>query len=299
MRYRPFGSTEMAVSAVSLALIDGAIRRDLAGWRTLTYEALENGINAFEIVGQDPLIADGLAEGLQSIDRHLAFVALRIGRTATGGADFTPEGLSRTIQALLARTGIEYLDALLLNDPAEESLSNEALETLVALRNRGIVRQIGVAGESPAIDFYISSGKFDVLATGYSLFSGWGTRNRIRDAVDRNMAIIGYGFCPPQIGTEPERPGLLPRKLFWGAKPEPAAPESSAYAFLHDTGNWTAEEICLAFALTQPALATVQVTSDQAPRLAELAASAERELPPGLAPRIEMARFGGPLQQRA
>jgi len=84
---------------------------------------------------------------------------------------------------------------------------------------------------------------------------------------------------------------LAKRSLF---QRQAAAPygTSGGYDFLHETRGWTPEEICMAYALTQPALATVQITTDQAARLAELCDVAEREMPPGLASRIEMARFG-------
>jgi hypothetical protein len=51
------------------------------------------------------------------------------------------------------------------------------------------------------------------------------------------------------------------------------------------------EEICLAYALTEPSLATMQVTSDRVRQLEALASVAERDLPAGVSTRIEMARF--------
>ena len=299
MRYRPFGAANMAISVVSLTLTDSPHGRARFDWKGLVYGALENGINAFEIVGQDPAILDGLAEALQSIDRHLVFVAKRLGPTPTGGNDFSAMGMVRTVEATIARCGFDYLDAVMLNDPSEEALTKDALDALIAMRDDGQARQIGITGEGPAIDAYISSGKFNVLSMPYNLTSGWISRNRIRDAVDQNMAIMGYGFLPVALSAPASKP-LIPRRLLWNAKADEAQAHLDTYAFLHETYNWTAEEICLAYALTQPALATVQITPDHASRLAELAAVPERDMPPGLAPRIEMARFGNmPSQAQA
>ncbi len=300
MRYRPFGAANMAISAVSIALTDSPLMRSKADCRGLVYRAMENGINAFEIVGQNPAILEGLTEAMESIERHLLFVAKRLGPTPTGGSDFTPGGLVRTVEATLARTGLDYLDAVLLNDPSEEALSKDALEAMTDMRSQGRTRQIGITGEGPAIDAYISSGKFDVLSMPYSLQSGWISRNRIRDAVDHNMAIMGYGFMPAAFAAPPSK-SILPKRLLWGAgKSEEDKATADAYSFLHDTYGWTAEEICLAYALTQPALATVQLTAENAVNLTELAAIPERDMPPGLAPRIEMARFGNmPTQAQA
>lgn len=299
MRYRSFGSSGMAVSAISLSLTDVTQNRQRTDWKGVVFDALENGINTFEIAGQDPAILDGLAAALTAVDRHMVFVAKRLGPTPIHGDDFSALGMTRMVEASLARSNLEYFDAVLLNDPAEDALTKEGLDSLMAIRERGQIRHIGIAGEGKAIDTYISTRKFDVLCMPYSLQSGWISRNRIREACDHNMTIMGYDFLPAALAAPPEKP-TLPKRLFWGGKKTPEDLKAEAYSFLYDTYGWSAEEIALAYALTQPALATVQLTTDQAPRIAELAAIAEREMPPGLAPRIEMARFGnGQVAARA
>jgi aryl-alcohol dehydrogenase-like predicted oxidoreductase len=297
MRYRPLGGSGLVVSAVSLALTDvtGGRRPD---WQGLVVEALENGINAFEIVGQDPAIVDGLSAALSSIERHLVFVAKRLGPIPGGGADYSAVGLIRSVEAGLARAGLNHFDAVLLHEPASELVTTEVIEALTGLREDGRTRLIGVAGEGPAIDAYISSRKFDLLCMPYSLLSGWITRNRIRAAMDQNMAIMGYDSLPAALAAPPEKP--LIKRLWWGGKKTPEDLRADAYAFLHETYGWTAEEIALAYAMMQPALASVQINTASAARMADLCAVPERDMPPGLAPRIEMARFGaGQVQQRA
>jgi aryl-alcohol dehydrogenase-like predicted oxidoreductase len=281
MRYRPFGQTGTAVSAVSLALTDMK-GWDVRDWTALVHAALEHGVNAFEIVGRSPAIVDGLAAGLDDLERRLVFVGLRLGVPVNGQRDYSAQTLSGAIQATVARAGLDYLDVVLLDDPAEDSLSPEALAALKAERARGTARMIGVAGLDPAIDFYIATGAFNVLAMPFGVMSGWLDRRRIRDAIDREMA--------------PKR-GLLGR--FKRSNPLEGV---GTYAFLDTTPGWTMEEICLAYALTEPSLATMQITSQQARRLEGLASVAERDLPAGLSSRIEMARFsqsGGASQGRA
>lgn len=303
MRFRPFGVTGTAVSAISLALSDGPKRLSPADWTRLTYAALESGVNTFEIVGRDPALLDGVSLGLQAVDRHLVFVALRLGSTGERKYDFSAENLARTVEATLARGGFEYLDAVLLDDPADDALPPEALSTLKALRSAGRTRMIGVCGQNPAVDAYITTRQFDILSIPYNLISGWTTRNRIRAALDNDMTVVGYDFFPGEMREllQPSAPSILQRRSLLGHRPTTANPlaGSGTYAFLEQTNGWTAEELCLAYALTQPALATIQITTDQAVRLAELADVTERELPAGLSSRIEMARFGGAGQQAA
>ena len=112
------------------------------------------------------------------------------------------------------------------------------------------------------------------------------------------MAIMGYDPLPAMLAAPPEKP--LIQRLWWGGKKTADDLRADAYAFLHETYGWTAEEIALAYAMTQPALASVQINTDSAERIEALCAVCERDMPPGLAPRIEMARFGeGQVQQRA
>jgi hypothetical protein len=82
-------------------------------------------------------------------------------------------------------------------------------------------------------------------------------------------------------------------KSGWLRRPPPPGPiPHDHYAFLDETANWTAEEICLSYALTEPALASVQVTSIEPELLTKLADVPDRDLPNGLGSRVEMARFG-------
>jgi hypothetical protein len=76
----------------------------------------------------------------------------------------------------------------------------------------------------------------------------------------------------------------------------PAAVEADAdpYEFLHRTPTWTAAEIALAYALTEPSLATIRVRTTDLATLDRLAKTVERELPNGASAQIEMARFSAP-----
>ena len=305
MRFRPFAASGTVVSAVSLALTDAGGRRRPADWTALVYRALENGVNCFEVQGVDPAIAEGLAEALRAVDRRLVFIAWRLGRKLgpTGGPvrDFRAEALALAAQSALARTGLDYLDLVMLDDPRGDELSTSAMATLKALRASGGTRMLGVAGEGEAMDFYISSRHFDVLAIPYNLISGWRDRHRLKAAVERDMPVIGYGYYPRAFHQQQQQQAAQPasRSGFWGgrARVDPLA-GAGTYAFLDRTEGWTAERICLAYALTEPAIATVQIVADQLDAIDALAMTADRDLPPGVAAQIEMARFGGKAEDQ-
>jgi len=288
MRFRPLGGTGMVVSAVSLRLNDSHRLSTPQGWQQLVYEAFEQGINAFEVAGRQPVMIEGFGQAIQAVERRLLYVSLRLGPTQTAAGailrDFSPDSLLIQLESFLARTGLDYVDAVVLDDPNAEELSPAALDELKAMRECGRARMLGVAGDDDAIDAYISVGAFDLLCTPFSIVSGWKERLRLKAAMDRDMAVMGYDFFPARFHA--------------GAMPKPEKREKhrslegvGTYAFLDRTNNWTAEELCLAYALTEPTLASVMIDTDTTDRIETLSAIPERDLPTGVAAQIEMARF--------
>ena len=279
MRYRPLGARGQIVSAVSLILAPDSERQSAGDWVSLIYAALECGISGFEVRALDAALAGGLAQAFGGVDRSLVFVAMRVagwrGRTAT------LEQVGKEVRDALTHTRLGYLDAVLMHGRSAPKAAS--LRELAALKSAGVVRALGVAGDDANVDALIADGAVDVLATGYSLLSGWAERRRVRDAVASDMAVLGHGVYPRE-----QLESLIGRKVTDRANPLAGI---GGYGFLEYTREWTAEELCLAYALTEPALATVLVRAETTDRLEQLAAVADRDLPSGVAAQIEMARF--------
>lgn len=300
MRFRPLGGSGMAVSAISLKLTDAPARSTPQAWVQLIYSAFENGINTFEVVGRQPALIEGFGQAVQAVERRLLFVALRLGLSLSpAGAtvrDFSAEGLLLQLEAFLARTGLDYVDAVILDDPRVDELSPPALDGLRAMRESGRARRLGVAGQDDAIDAYISTRAFDLLCTPFSLVSGWRERLRLKAAIDQDMAVLGYDYYPEQFQGGPAAPA---KKGLWGGGAKPLS-GAGTYAFLDRTPNWSGEELCLAYALTEPSLASVQMVAERGERIDALSQVPERDLPAGVAAQIEMARFSpAPAAQNA
>jgi len=292
VRYRPFGRSGTAVSALSLALDDTPMRHEQR--IRLIYAALESGVNTFEIQTPDPAVADAVGEALQAIEREVVLVGLRIGWALDGRGDrlrdLSPAGVSGAIESVLASTGLGYLDLAVLDALEAERLPAHVIPALESARRAGRVRRLGIAG-ADAADSHIGTGAFDVLVTPFNLQSGWLERNRLKRASQTDMAIIGCDFHPRGLGGDQaqERPAspLGLGRLLGGRKEHEPRP----YDFLERTPGWSAEQICLGFALTEPALATVQTRVREPEALEALASIVDRDLPTGLAAQIEMARF--------
>lgn len=285
MRYRPMGATGANVSAISLALRPDRARRRPGDWTPLIYAALENGVNTFEVMGDDEALTDGVAQALSALDRRLVFIAWRLEPGEAGhDEDLSAGWIDERIGAILAHTGLGHLDAAILDAASAAALSASAAAVLHRAKRNGQVRLVGVAGDGDVLDPMIAAGGFDVIATQFSITSDWRDRNRLRAASGRDIALIGLDAYS---------------RDFHAAATKASARKSSknplagcgSYAFLDRTPGWTAEEICIAYALTEPSLATVQVEATSIARLETLAKVPDREMPQGLPAQIEMARF--------
>ena len=81
------------------------------------------------------------------------------------------------------------------------------------------------------------------------------------------------------------------RGLFSFSKKPPPIEKTGGYEFMRRTPGWSPDEICLAYALTEPALASVLIEAFTPEDVERRAAGAERERPTGMPAQIEMARF--------
>ena len=298
MRYRPFGRSGAAISNLTLSLGFDVLARGPGEAKELIYSALEAGINAYRLETADPVLAEVVGQALSHIDRKLVCVSLAMGRgdgRRGHERDFTAEGMTGAIDRALHVSGLGWIDLALLEEPAEDELQQSSLNALKALRSTGRVKLLGVAGDGEVMDVYVSTGAFDVLATPYHVNSEWKVRHRIRMAREQDMAIFAYDYFPEALDTARKAAASdQEKKRGWfglgGKKKEGPLAGAGTFAFLHQTPYWDAESICLGYALTEPSISSVLVHAGDQERLKTLADITERDMPPGLAAQIEMAR---------
>lgn len=302
MRYRPFGTAGQAVSAVTLSLGPRDIAAGPEAGRELVYSALEAGINSYSLETADPVLAEVLGQALKHVDRKLVQVSLTLGAgdgRRGSDRDFSAEGITSSIDRALHASGLGWFDMALLDEPVDHELPQSTLNALKALRATERVRLLGVSGDGEVMDAYVSTGAFDVLATPFHVNASWQIRSRLRAAREQDMAIFVYGYFPDSLNTAKKAATVHVEKkkgLFgFGGQKKKAGPlaDVGTFAFLHHTNNWSAEAICLAYALTDPSVSSVLVEASDAERLNTLAGVPDRDMPPGLAAQIEMARVAG------
>jgi aryl-alcohol dehydrogenase-like predicted oxidoreductase len=285
MRYRPFGASGKSVSAVSLLLRPTAGPATAQGWRGLIFSGMESGINCYDISAGDEALERGVAESLQAVERRLIFLIYTI--EGDPRRPLSAEMLADKIRTGLKRTGAGYFDVLMLDEVAYEALTPQAKVLLTRVREANMALQLGIAGEGDLLGEAVRDPAYEVLATRYNLTSEWRARRVLRDAAAAGMTAIGFDVAPAALVKPPEPKPLLRKRS------HDALAGVGTYAFLHETPNWTAEELCLAYALTEPSLATLQIDLSLSSQIEALAGVPERDPPTALGAQVEMARFGG------
>ena len=283
MRYRPYTSTGLSSSAITLSLRPGLTAADAYG---LVCTALECGINSFSFPAGDIGSAEALRQAVVIAGRRVLILMLRL--------DLDGPPFERQVRTALSTSGATYLDAVLLDQPAPGILARSELAELEAIRDARLTTRLALAGDAPITDAYLPKIDFDVLAIRYNICSGWPERNLLKQAAQRGMTLMGYGPHIDPAEPPPASPVVrgLARLI---RKPQMASPE--VYAFLDHTHMWTGQQITLAYALTEPGLASVMVEPDSPAVLESLSAAVERELPAGVAAQIEIARFAATARQ--
>ncbi len=283
MRYRPYTSTGVSSSAITLSLRADQSAPDAY---KLVCAALECGVNSFSFRAGDVGAAEALRQAVVVVGRRVLILMLRL--------DLDGPPFERQVRTALSASGATYLDALMLDQPAPGVLTRSELAELEAIRNARLTTRLGLAGDAPTTDEYLPQIDFDILAIRYNICSGWPERNLLKHAAERGMTVLGYG---PHIDTA-EAPAAAPLTRGLARlirRPQMASAE--VYAFLDQTRSWTGPQITLAYALTEPGLASVIVEPDGPPALESLAEAVERELPAGVAAQIEIARFAATARQ--
>lgn len=280
MRYRPLGKSSMTISALTLRLKGDRCAGNADAWLGLIHSAFENGINSFEVTAPTTALLEGLAEAILAVERRLIFLTLRM-ETVVG-----PDEIFREVDAFMTATRVQHVDLVVVDGDGE--LTNDAVWMLEDLRATGKVKRIGVAGQTDAVNRHVESGAFDMLMAPFNILSGWRERLRVRTAVERAMSVIGSYHFPEEARVLAEPKAV---KRGWFSKPTYALAGLGSYNFLHGTHGWAAEEICLGFSLTEPAVASVALEVDNLDHLVALAGVTERDLPSAVAAQIEMARF--------
>ncbi len=150
-------------------------------------QAAADGIRYFDTAPRDGggLSERRIGDALQRLDREEYVISTKVGRMRSAAADFTRDGVLRSLESSLERLHTDHVEVLWIDDPDEhsfEQVMDETYPELERLRSEGVVRAIGVAisqwqllVDFAEVDFdaFLLAGRYTLLdhdAAGTGLF---------------------------------------------------------------------------------------------------------------------------------
>tara|TARA_R110002072_G_scaffold86511_2_gene195165 strand:- start:1114 stop:1989 length:876 start_codon:yes stop_codon:yes gene_type:complete len=159
----------------------------------LIAEAIELGITLFDT---GPAYGRGegerrLGTALHGRPRDKLYIATKAGIDIDRHRDFSAGAVEMSLRGSLERLQTQYVDLLLLHGPSAADMSERLIRRLDALRERGMIRQIGICGRGPELDAAIKLGAFDVLMAPVNPGLDAAALARLARAAQAGMKVIG------------------------------------------------------------------------------------------------------------
>ncbi|MFT4091407.1 MAG: aldo/keto reductase [Asticcacaulis sp.] len=301
MRYRPLGKSGTALSSLALNIGPGAIRLGRNHTYRLIMAALENGINTYHFDVSHPDILRAAADAFSDIDRKILFLSVNAHNDLSQDpqADYALRPLRERLRSIVQDYGLGYIDLLMFHAHGFNKIPDSTWIFLEGLKNARLLRYLGASANTDHIKDVVEHGRFGILRTVFDLDTNWDKRHLLDHAIARGLNILGHDYFPTAYQKSSDTVPKAARRGWFGGKAADPLAGSGTYAFLHQTPSWSAEELCLAYTLSQPCLTSVLVSPETPERLNALAEISERNMPPSVPAQIEMARFSAQGDKRA
>jgi L-galactose dehydrogenase len=155
MEYREIGKTGMKVSNISFGASSlGGVFHSLKEETGIqaVHTAVDNGINFIDV---SPYYGHLKAEivlgkALKEIDRNKYYLSTKVGRYGKDGVNYWDYSAKKTAESVyesMERLHVDYIDLINVHDIEFSDLDqvvNETLPSLAELRNKGIVKHVGI-----------------------------------------------------------------------------------------------------------------------------------------------------------
>lgn len=155
MKYNEIGKTGIKVSNLSFGASSlGGVFHDINENQAIdaVFTAVDNGINFIDV---SPYYGHYKAEtvlgkALRQIDRDKYYLSTKVGRYGKDGVntwDYSATRARESVFESMDRLGIDYIDIINVHDIEFADLNqvvNETLPALVELRDKGIVKHVGI-----------------------------------------------------------------------------------------------------------------------------------------------------------
>ena len=173
--------------------------------------------------------------------------------------DFSRDGILRSVEASLARTGLDRLDIVYLHDPDDHwgAASTTGIGALIELREQGVIRAVGAGMNQAAMPAaLIREADVDLimLAGRYTLLDQSGLDDLLPLALERGVGILAAGVYNSGLLGRDRPP--TDAHYDYAAAPAELVSRARAIADVCETFGVTLPEAAVGFALQHPAVVT-------------------------------------------
>jgi D-threo-aldose 1-dehydrogenase len=206
--------------------------------------------------------------------------------------DYSRDGVRRSIDATLTRTGLDRLDVVYVHDPDDhwQQAVDEAIPTLAELRLQGVLRAIGVGmNQSGMLARFLRETPADVvmLAGRYTLLEQDALDDVLATAAAVDKSVVAVGVFNSGILARP-RPGPGDKYNYQDAAPEVIARANEIADICKQHGT-TLHAAAIAFPLAHPCVVNVTLGMRSAAEVQRNVHLYNSEVPPGLWPDLRAA----------
>ena len=159
----------------------------------LVHEALKKGVNFFDTA---PNYAYGRSETILGIalegKRDKVVINSKFGHFADDTIDFSESKIRLSVNESLERLKTDYLDSLILHNPAFEILEGKTghFKELEALKNEGLIKGYGVSVDTPEeVKTVMENATIDVMELYFNILAQ-GSRDLLESIKERGIALI-------------------------------------------------------------------------------------------------------------
>lgn len=288
--------TQLGFGTAAIGNLYQAVDDDIA--QTTLDAAWGAGIRYFDTA---PYYGLGLAERrlgrfLRGYPRDEFVISSKVGRlletnehpTAQGDAvfdvpgdvrvvrDYSRDGVLRSLEASLRRTGLDRLDIVFVHDPDDDwaQAADEAMPALADLRDQGVIGAIGAGmNQSRMLERFLRETAADVvmLAGRYTLLEQAALDDVLPAATELGKTVIAAGAFNSGLLAQ-DRPAPGAKYNYFDAPPEVVA-RAQRIAEICEAHHTTLPAAAIAFPLGHPAVVTVALgmrTPDEVARNIEL-----------------------------
>lgn len=265
MEYREIGRTGMKVSHISFGASSlGGVFHSLKEEEGIkaVYTAIDNGINFIDV---SPYYGHLKAEivlgkALKDIDRNRYYLSTKVGRYGKDGVNYWDYSAKKSMESVyesMQRLHVDYIDLINVHDIEFADLDmicNETLPALVELRDKGIVKHVGITNLTLrhfkyVIDHVPEGTVESVLSFCHYCLND----NALTDYLDyfeeRNIGVINASPFSMGLLTERGAPD-------WHPAPKPLQDVCKKAAEYCKSKGKNIEELAVQYAVGNPRIAT-------------------------------------------